>query len=199
MDITKTPNFPPNAPQETGRQTCKSTVKQEYAGIQVGYDLAKLNIEGTKANLHAGLTTGYISAKTRDVTAAGSYFSEEALLIRQRFIDPASTNGTLNTPEGTLRTHTDVPFVGAYIALTQQGLYFDAQLRWDFYQSSLTDPNNGLRNQSLDMRGVSLTVNAGQNIPLGSGWFVERRQRAPLRFCRGPVIRHDASLSRAVR
>jgi hypothetical protein len=28
---------------------------------------------------------------------------------------------------------------------------------------------------------------------------LQRRQRAPLRFCRGPVIRHDASLSRAVR
>ena len=66
-----------------------------------------------------------------------------------------------------------MPFVGLYTAFTKGGFFLDGQVRWDFFQNTLTDRNNNLRGQELDAHGVSLTGNLGYNHALGRGWFIE--------------------------
>ena len=63
--------------------------------------------------------------------------------------------------------------MGIYTAFTKGNFFFDGQLRFDFYQNSLSDSANGLFGQSLNAHGQSVTANVGYNIPLGSGWFIE--------------------------
>jgi hypothetical protein len=93
---------------------------------------------------------GYIDARTNDITPGGSF-----------------VNGTLlTTPEGSFSGSSQVPFAGIYTAFTKQNFFADAQIRWDFYQNNLSDRNNGLFNQRLDARGISVTGNVGYNIPL---------------------------------
>ena len=142
----------------TGAQHCKTAVRQDYAGFQVGHDFSILNGGGSGANWHWGVTAGYIDARTNDITSAGSF-----------------VNGafTLATPEGSFSGSSQVPFAGIYTAFTRQNFFADAQIRWDFYQNNLSDRNNGLFNQRLDARGISVTGNVGYNIPLHNNWFIE--------------------------
>ncbi|WP_238181825.1 autotransporter domain-containing protein [Methylobacterium trifolii] len=74
---------------------------------------------------------------------------------------------------GTFRADFQTPFVGIYAAITKGGFFADGQVRWDFYQGLLNDPNNTLSNQRLDARSLSITGNVGQQFPLADGWFVE--------------------------
>ena len=149
--------FPGAVP--TGTQTCNTTASQDYWGYQVGHDISILNGGGTGTNWHWGVTAGYIASKTKDTTPAGAY------------VNP--TFGAFATPAGTFSADTIVPFVGVYTAFTKGSLYVDGQVRWDFYQNSLSDVNNGLANQRLDATGFSVTGNAGYNIPLPNNWFIE--------------------------
>jgi len=144
----------------TGRQICHTTTRQDYAGFQVGHDISILNSGGSGANWHWGLTAGYLEARTKDITPAGSYFQPEF-------------GGVFFTPAGTFRADTQVPFVGIYTAFTKGSFFFDAQVRADFYHNSLSNSANGLFGQSLNAQGRSLTANVGYNISLGSGWFLE--------------------------
>ena len=64
-------------PPATGRQTCHTTTRQDYAGFQVGHDISILNGGGTGANWHWGVTAGYLEARTKDITPAGSFFQPE--------------------------------------------------------------------------------------------------------------------------
>ena len=74
---------------------------------------------------------------------------------------------------GSFRADFQTPFVGLYGAITKDTFFADAQVRWDFFQGVLNDPNNTLTNQRLDARSLSLTGNVGYQIPLNDGWFVE--------------------------
>jgi opacity protein-like surface antigen len=145
----------------TGSQTCNTTTKQDYWGYQVGHDISILNGGSTGANWHVGVTAGYLEAKTKEQTPAGSFSNPNLSLV------------PFNTPAGAFSADSDVPFVGIYTAFTKGGFFLDAQARWDFFQNSLTDPNNGLSGQALNAEGYSLTANVGYNIPLNSGWFIE--------------------------
>jgi opacity protein-like surface antigen len=144
-----------------GTETCNTTTRQTYAGYQVGHDIAVLNSRGSGANWHFGVTAGYMEAKTKDITPAGS------------FINPNFPGIVLNTPAGSFSETSQVPFMGLYTAFSKGGFFADGQVRWDFYQNSLTDPLNGLSSQRLDARGFSVTGNVGYNIPLHSNWFIE--------------------------
>jgi opacity protein-like surface antigen len=148
---------PPLAPA-TGRQHCDTTTRQDYWGYQVGHDIGVLNHAGSGENWHFGVTAGYLEARTKDITSGGTF-----------------TNGAnaFITPPGSLVENTQVPFVGLYTAYTKGQLFVDGQVRWDFYQNSLSDPLNGLANQRLDADGISVTANAGYNIPLHHNWFIE--------------------------
>ena len=123
---------------------CTTKTRQEFGGYQVGADIARLNLGGSGANIHFGVTAGYAESKATDISPGGSF------------------SGTFQ-----------VPFAGLYAAFTQGGLFVDGQLRFDFYQNSATDVPNGLLGQNFDARGVSLTGNIGYQFQLGNGWFVE--------------------------
>ena len=144
----------------TGTQHCNTTTRQDYWGYQVGHDISILNGGGTGANWHFGATAGFLSAKTKDITPAGSFFQP-------------SFGTIINTPAGTFNEESFVPFVGLYTAFTKGNFALDAQARWDFYQNSLSDTLNGLSDQRLDARGFSLTGNVAYNIPLHNNWFIE--------------------------
>jgi opacity protein-like surface antigen len=150
---------PPRA--GTGRQTCHTTTRQDYVGYQFGHDISILNGGGTGANWHWGVTAGYFEARTKDTTPSGT------------FANPNFPGLSFNTPPGTFRAETQVPYIGLYTAFTKGNFFADGQLRFDYYTNSLSDSANGLFGQRLDARGVSLTGNIGYNIPLHSGWFVE--------------------------
>jgi opacity protein-like surface antigen len=145
---------------DPGQQNCHTTTRQDYWGYQVGHDISVLNGGGTGANWHFGVTAGFLSAKTKDTTPGGAFFQPGA-------------GQTVTTPPGTFSENSDVPFVGLYTAYTKGNLALDSQVRWDFYQNSLTDPANGLSGQRLDARGVSVTANAAYTVPLHNNWFVE--------------------------
>jgi opacity protein-like surface antigen len=158
--INAGPGFVP-----TGTQNCSTSAHQDYWGYQVGKDVSILNGGGSGANFHVGVTAGFLAARNKDTTPSGSYVNPNTF---GPFVAP-----TFFTPGGSFNESVEVPFVGLYAAYTRGNLLADAQVRWDFYQGSLSDSNNGLSNQRLDARGISVTGNVGYNIPLHQNWFIE--------------------------
>jgi len=132
-------------PQQ-GSITCNTRTLQDFAGVQIGTDFARLNVNGW--NLHAGSTVGYLGSRTQDATPG------------------------LNPP-ASFRDGLQIPFVGFYGAASYGGFLVDAQIRGDFFQNEASDDNNGLSRQLFNARGISLTGNVAYNQNLGSQWFIE--------------------------
>ena len=153
---------PAPVPPVTGRGTCSGTLHEEYFGYQFGFDLAKLNMGGSGGNLHVGLTAGYFQSRSADET-------DELVFTHTTGGSPLA----LFSPPGSFQADTQVPFLGLYAAFTQGNFFFDAQLRHDLYLMNLTDPLNGLRDQSQNATGISAGANVGYKIPLPSKWFLE--------------------------
>ncbi|HEY6258104.1 MAG TPA: autotransporter outer membrane beta-barrel domain-containing protein, partial [Xanthobacteraceae bacterium] len=130
-----------------GSVTCNTRTVEDFAGVQIGTDVARLNVNGW--NLHAGSTVGYMGLRTQDTTPPG-----------------------LNPPPS-FRDNLQVPFVGIYGAATNGGFFVDGQVRWDFYQNEASDNNHGMFGQHFDARGIALTGNVGYNHDLGNHWFIE--------------------------
>jgi opacity protein-like surface antigen len=129
-------------PGATGTVNCNSGVRQDYAGFQLGQDLARLNLSGSGATLHVGVTGGYAESKDQD--QAGSGFSGGF----------------------------QVPFVGLYATYTSGNFFIDGLLRSDFYQMNLSAAAAALGNQKVDAFGLSETISAGYKIDLANNWFV---------------------------
>src|SRR5262249_40294578 len=51
----------------TGQISCNSNVRTNYAGFQLGQDIARLNIGGGGSTLHVGVTGGYAEANGQDL------------------------------------------------------------------------------------------------------------------------------------
>ena len=110
---------------------------------------------------------------------------------------PADFRRNFTTPAGTFSEDSDVPFVGLYTAYTKGNLVLDGQVRWDFYQNSLTDattasqargstraaspyrqrrtipsPTQQLVRRALDRRRVVACANR----PAQCGWTGQRRR-----------------------
>src|SRR5262249_31827953 len=128
-----------------------------------------LNAGGSGVNVHFGVTAGYFQANTRDVTPGGSFTNPN---FPPGSFFPAF-NGILTTPPGSFAEASQVPFVGVYSALTKGNFFADGQVRWDFYQGILSDPNNGIASQPIDARGIAVTGNVGYHQPLRNNWFIE--------------------------
>jgi len=143
----------------TGQEHCRTQTRQDYVGVQFGYDLAKLNMGGAGANFHFGVTGGYLEARTKDTTPFAT------------FNNP--TFGILPSPAGTFEATSKVPFVGLYTAYSQGSFFADAMVRTDIYRNSLTDPAVGISGLEENARSYSLTGNVGYNMQLGGGWFIE--------------------------
>ncbi|TPQ30114.1 autotransporter outer membrane beta-barrel domain-containing protein [Bradyrhizobium guangdongense] len=133
-----------------GTITCNNSTSLQFAGVQAGTDIARLNWNGF--NVHVGSTVGYLGARARDKSSAGA----------------------LNPLGGTFEDNLQVPFAGMYVAITKGGFFVDGQLRGDYYQNSLNDPLvSGLYSQKLDARGIAFSGNVGYNMPLQNNWFIE--------------------------
>jgi opacity protein-like surface antigen len=130
-------------PGATGTVSCHSDIRQDYAGFQLGQDLAKLNLSGSGATLHLGVTGGFAQSVDQDL--AGSGF-----------------NGSFQ-----------VPFAGLYAVYTNGNFFADALLRGDFYQMNLTAAPAALGNQNLNAFGLTQTLSAGYKIDLGNNWFIQ--------------------------
>ena len=133
----------------SGTITCDTRTQEDFAGVQLGADIARLNVNGW--NLHAGSTIGYLGSKTQDATPA--------------------TPG-LN-PAPSFRDSLPIPFVGFYGAASYGGLLVDGQIRGNFFQNEVSDDNLGLSGQHFDARGISLNGNVAYNQKLSNHWFVE--------------------------
>jgi opacity protein-like surface antigen len=134
---------PFGTPAATGTVTCNSQIRQDYGGFQVGQDLARLNLSGSGATLHLGVTGGYAQSAAQD--QGGSGF----------------TGGF------------QVPFIGAYAAYTNGNFFADALVRGDYYQMSLNAADAALTNQQLNAFGLTESASAGYRINLNNDWFVE--------------------------
>src|SRR5215468_10388144 len=132
-----------------GNITCNTRTLEDFAGVQLGADIARLNVSGW--NLHAGSTIGYLGSKTQDATPA--------------------TPG-LN-PAPSFRDSLQIPFVGIYGAASYGGLLVDGQIRGNFFQNEVSDDNHGLSGQHFNARGISLTGNVAYNQKLSNNWFIE--------------------------
>jgi len=132
-------------PQQ-GSITCNTRTLEDFAGVQIGTDFARLNVNGW--NLHAGSTVGYLASKTQDATPG---------------LDPPAS----------FRDRLQIPFVGFYGAASYGSFRADAQIRGDFFQNDVYDDTNGLSGQRFNARGVSLTGNVAYNHDLGGHWFIE--------------------------
>src|SRR5713226_10409251 len=129
-----------------GNINCNTRTIEDFAGVQIGTDIARLNVNGW--NLHAGSMVGYLGSKTHDATPG---------------LDPPAS----------FRDSLQIPFVGAYGAASYGNFLVDGQIRGDFFQNEVSDDTNGLSGQHFNARGISLTGNVAYNQKLGNNWFVE--------------------------
>ena len=136
---------------------CSQKVNENFAGVQFGSDIARLNVSGW--NFHLGTTLGVLGST--GTLSGGAY----------AFTDPFSG---LPAGGGAFTSSTQVPFVGIYAAATKGGFFIDGLLRAEYYQSTLTAPGNNLFGQAIDAHGWSFSSSAGYNwaVP-NSNWFIE--------------------------
>jgi hypothetical protein len=146
-----------------GKGTCEGKLSETYFGYQFGFDLATLNIGGSGANLHIGLTGGYFNSRTQDKTEERTYTREF----------PGPTSVSLTSPAGSFKSDSEVPFLGLYATFTNGNFFADALVRQDFYLLSFNDPLNGLSDQAQKANGVTAGGNIGYKIQLPSNWFIE--------------------------
>jgi opacity protein-like surface antigen len=132
-------------PQQ-GNIICNTRTLEDFAGVQIGTDFARLNVNGW--NLHLGSMVGYLGSKTHDATPG---------------LDPPAS----------FRDSLQIPFVGAYGAASYGNFLVDGQVRGDFFQNDVSDSTHGLSGQRFDARGISLTGNVAYNQKLGNQWFIE--------------------------
>jgi opacity protein-like surface antigen len=127
---------------------CTSKVHEDFAGIQVGQDIARLNVEGW--NLHFGTTAGEIGTNGSEIGGVGA-------------VSGAAFSNSVK-----------LPFFGTYAAATKGGFTADAIVRGDFYQADLNSPALNITDQNLNARGITIGGSIGYhyNIPQ-SDWFVE--------------------------
>jgi Autotransporter beta-domain len=144
-----------------GKGACEGKLSETYFGYQFGFDLATLNIGGSGANLHVGLTGGYFNSRTQDKT--------EELTYTRTFPDPV----TLTSPAGSFKSDSQVAFYGLYATFTNGNFFADALVRQDLYLMSFNDPLNGLSDQAQNANGITAGGNIGYKIQLPSNWFIE--------------------------
>jgi outer membrane autotransporter protein len=75
---------------------------------------------------------------------------------------------SMSNKTGTAKVDFDVPFVGMYAAATNGGFYIDAQVRYDFYDMSLTDSTLALTGRGLNAQGWGITASTGYIFTVGS-------------------------------
>jgi hypothetical protein len=126
-----------------GTFSCAQKTRQDFAGFQVGQDLARLNLGNSGWNIHVGATGGYAESENKEPRS----MTELRMEVPFVGVYAALTGGG--------------------------GFFADAQVRWDFYHMVASNTTIGLFNQGFDARSVSVTGSAGYNYRLGNNWFIE--------------------------
>jgi hypothetical protein len=138
---------------------CTSRVEQNFAGVQAGTDIARLNSNGW--NVHVGLTAGYLESQGRDIAQS---------------IPPAINRNT-GVPDlpsiGNIASSFQVPFIGGYAVATNGGFFADLTVRRELYNVSVNQPAINFNDQQFGARAWSVSAGAGYNLSLQDGWFVE--------------------------
>src|SRR5262249_36468228 len=142
----------------TASKTCASRIEQNFFGVQVGTDVARLNSNGW--NVHVGLTAGYLELQGRDVA--------------QSFPPPNVGGIVADLPSvGSINNSIQVPIIGGYVVATKGGFFSDLTVRRELYNISLNQPAISLNDQQFGARAWSVSAGAGYNFGLQDGWFVE--------------------------
>jgi opacity protein-like surface antigen len=124
---------------------CTSTFHQDFSGVQLGQDFSRLNLLGW--NIHFGTTAGYLQTQGH----SGN--------------DPVA---------GTTSLSTQAPFIGTYVAATNGGFFIDGIIRYNDYETNISNPALGFFDQKLGAHGITIAGSTGYNwhVP-NSAWFVE--------------------------
>jgi hypothetical protein len=68
---TSTSTFTFGGPPLSGNISCNTRTQLNFSGVQIGTDIAQLNVNGW--NLHGGSTLGYLGANGNDFVSGGSF------------------------------------------------------------------------------------------------------------------------------
>ena len=131
---------------DSGSIACASKVHQNFAGVQVGTDIAKLNVNGW--NINFGTTAGYLESHANE----------------------RNTTAGIPGPPG---TNFQVPFIGTYLVMTSGGFFADIMVRGEFYNMSLNNPGADFFSQQVSAHGASASASAGYNYGMANNWFIE--------------------------
>jgi opacity protein-like surface antigen len=146
--ITLPSPIPKISSSATADVDCTSKMHENFAGIQVGRDIARLNVDGW--NLHVGTTAGEIGTNGSETGGVGALGGA------------AFTNNVR------------VPFFGTYAAATKGGFTAEAIVRGDFFQADLNSPALNITDQNLNARGITIGGSIGYHYSVPeSNWFVE--------------------------
>jgi hypothetical protein len=125
---------------------CDLKFREDFAGVQFGQDIARLNAMGW--NLHLGTTAGYLETKGSPVGG--------------------------NPLGGSFDTETRSPFAGTYAVATNGPFFIDGMFRDNYFETTLNSPSLDVFSQSLSARGPSLAGSAGYRYDVpNTTWFYE--------------------------
>jgi outer membrane autotransporter protein len=141
---------------QTGITTCFTKFKETYGGVQVGQDIATLNVAGGW-NVHLGTTAGAIGAHG-EIDGGSPIGGLAGVPVTQTPFDTTSKS----------------PFVGTYVAVTKESFFFDALFRYNVYDTILDSPGSNFFSQTNNAHGFTLSSSIGYNYHVpSSNWFVE--------------------------
>jgi opacity protein-like surface antigen len=143
-------------PNSSGTVTCSQKVEEKFAGLQIGSDIARLNMN--EWSLHLGATAGFLGSNSN---LAGGAFA---------YTDPSTS---LPAGGGPFTSVTQVPFAGLYVAATKGGLFIDGVLRSQYYQSSMSAPGANLFGQNIDAHGYSFSGGIEYYWQVNPEWVIE--------------------------
>jgi opacity protein-like surface antigen len=122
---------------------CSSRERETFAGVQVGADIARLNMNGWNVNI--GTTAGFLESRSRELNGVGPL----------------------------LHTNAEVSFGGVYAVATIGGFFADVVARGEFYNFDLNAGGFNLHDQPFSAHGVSISASAGYQFALANSWFIE--------------------------
>jgi opacity protein-like surface antigen len=148
--------FPAGA---VGVVPCTQKVHENFAGVQFGTDISKLNVNGW--NIHWGTTAGYLGASAHLVNGAFG------------FLD-TGVPGNPPAGGGAFNSTIQVPFLGTYAAATKGGFFIDGLVRVEQYQTTVDAAQSNIFNQRIGAHGYSISGSMGYQYQIpNTKWFVE--------------------------
>ena len=129
-----------------GQLTANTRVRETFSGVQAGADSGWLNVGGSGANAHFGITGGQVEANATDLINAGNSVTFE------------------------------VPFVGVYGVMTKGPLSADLSYRHSWYDMTVTTFSNSalvLNRAPLNGEANNINGSLAYQISLPKNWFIE--------------------------